>query len=323
MTHTALRAATRSSPLARWQTQHICDLLLHAAPDLQTDPVFVDTLGDRTQPIGTPLHQIGGQGVFVKEVQAAVLEGRADFAVHSAKDLPSTATPGLTIAAIPVRGDARDVLIGKAFAAIPVGGSVATGSVRRRAILSAARPDLVFSELRGNIGSRLEKAKGFDAIVMAYAPLQRLGLTDHVAEVLSPNRMLPMVGQGAIAIECRADDDRMVELLRLINDPVSYAAVTAERAFLAELGSGCDLPVAALAVPYETIGDPADSTVDAPLELSLDAPLELSLDALVASEDGSAIIRVDEGGFDPIALGQLVASMILERGGGDLLRRRP
>ena len=306
-----VRAATRSSPLARWQTLHVGQLLQGAIPDAHIDLVFVDTIGDRTQAIGTPLHQIGGQGVFVKEVQAAVLEGRADFAVHSAKDLPSKPTPGLTLVAVPVRADARDALVGKALAHIPPGGSIATGSVRRRALLASVRPDIVFHELRGNINTRLEKSKNFDAIVMALASLQRLELTEHVAEVLSPNRMLPMVGQGAIAVECRSDDERLIASLTLINDPDSHSALTAERAFLAELGSGCDLPVAALAVPYETIGVEADA-----------GPTEFSLDALVASRDGTAVIRFDASGFDPVELGQLVAAEILRLGGGELLTRR-
>jgi hydroxymethylbilane synthase len=306
-----LRAATRSSPLAKWQTLHIGHLLQKLIPETHHELVFVDTLGDRTQAIGTPLHQIGGQGVFVKEVQAAVLEGRADFAVHSAKDLPSAPTPGLTIVAVPERADVRDVLVGKALAHIPQGGSIATGSVRRRALLASMRPDIVFHELRGNINTRLEKAKGFDAIVMAMASLQRLELTEHIAEVLSPNRMLPMVGQGAIAVECRSDDEATIQALGLINDPDSHNALTAERAFLAELGTGCDLPVAALAVPYETIG----------LEAG-DGPTEFSLDALVASPDGTKVIRFDSSGFEPVALGQLVAAEILRLGGGELLKKR-
>lgn len=311
MTGPALRAATRSSPLAKWQAVHVCGLLGQALPGFLHELVFVDTLGDRTQTLGTPLHEIGGQGVFVKEVQAAVLDGRADFAVHSAKDLPSTDTPGLRIVAVPVRADARDVLVGSPLDEIPRGGSVATGSVRRRALLMAARPDLVFSELRGNIHTRLEKAGNFDAIVIARASLDRLGLSDRIAEVLSPHLMLPMVGQGAIAIECREGDERVIDMLRLIDDPVSHGAITAERAFLAVLGSGCDLPVAALAVPYETIGDPGDGQV------------EFSLDALVAAPDGATVIRADAGGFDPVLLGHLVASRILERGGGDLLKGKP
>jgi hydroxymethylbilane synthase len=293
----------------------VCRLLRDASPGFAGELVFVDTLGDRTRAIGTPLHRIGGQGVFVKEVQAAVLEGRADFAVHSAKDLPSTPTPGLTIGAVPVRADVRDALVGLKLGDIAPGGSVATGSVRRRALLSAARPDLVFSELRGNIGTRLEKAKDFDAIVMAYASLLRLGLTDRVAEVLSPHLMLPMVAQGAIAIECRSDDEATISLLRSINDPLSMACITAERSFLAELGTGCDLPVGALAVPYETIGVPGAGVHGA------DGPPELSLDALVASEDGRRVVRVDSSGLDPVTLGRQVAALILERGGGELLRR--
>jgi hydroxymethylbilane synthase len=289
---------------------HVIGLLRQANDGVTCDPEFVDTLGDRTQAIGTPIHEIGGQGVFTKEVQAAVLDKRADFTVHSAKDLPSSPTPGLTIVAVPERGDVRDALIGKALQDIPQGGTVATGSVRRRALLAKARPDLQFAELRGNIGTRIEKAKNFDAIVVALASLQRLGLQHHVAQTLSPHTILPMIGQGAIAIECRSDDDELIEVLSSVNDHVSFQCLMAERAFLAELGSGCDLPVAGLAVPCETIG------LDA-----ADAALELSLDGLVASLDGTRVIRCDEYGTDPVALGKAVAAMVLAQGAAELLKR--
>jgi hydroxymethylbilane synthase len=305
-----MRAASRSSPLAKWQTARVGHLLQRVFPELPFTIIFVDTLGDRTQALGTPLHQIGGQGVFVKEVQAAVLEGHADFAVHCAKDLPSSPTPGLMLIAVPERADVRDVLVGKSLTNIANGGSIATGSVRRRALLASIRPDIVFHELRGNISTRLEKSKGFDAIVMAMAPLQRLGLTEHIAEILSPKQMLPMIGQGAIAVECRTDDDRTIEVLRRINDPHAFTALTAERAFLAELGTGCDLPVAALATPQETIGGETGSN-----------PTGFCLDALIAAADGSKVIRVELNGFDPVALGQLVAAEILRLGGGELLQQ--
>ena len=160
---TTLRAATRASALARWQTDHVGQLLAGAHPGLTVEPVIVETQGDVDR--ATPIHQLGGQGVFVKEVQAAVLDGRADIAVHSAKDLPSTAAQGLTIAAVPERADVRDVLVGSALDDLAQGASVATGSVRRRAQLAAHRPDLVFAELRGNIGTRLAKAVDFSRLM--------------------------------------------------------------------------------------------------------------------------------------------------------------
>jgi hydroxymethylbilane synthase len=205
-----VRAATRGSALARWQTDHVAALLRAVDPDIVVEVVVVETAGDRRQDI--PIWQMGGKGVFVKEVQAAVLEGRADIAVHSAKDLPSETHPGLMMAAVPERADARDVLVGSSLDGLAPGAVVATGSVRRRSQLAWARPDLTFSGLRGNIDTRLAKAPGFGAIVMALAPLHRLGLFDqvrgeHTIEVLEPAVMLPQVGQGALAIECRVGDD--------------------------------------------------------------------------------------------------------------------
>ncbi|HIL45897.1 MAG TPA: hydroxymethylbilane synthase, partial [Acidimicrobiia bacterium] len=210
-----LRAATRGSALALWQTNRVAELLAHTNPEVQIETVVVETTGDQNQT--TPLHQMGGQGVFVKEVQAAVLDGRADFAVHSAKDLPAAATPGLVLAAIPERADPRDVLVGARWADLPAGAIIATGSVRRRAHLAHLRPDLNFAELRGNIATRLEKAADFAAIVMAKAALDRLGLTPAVVDVLPPEVLLPQVGQGALAIECRTDDAAAATLLASIS----------------------------------------------------------------------------------------------------------
>jgi len=222
--------------------------LLRAAHgfDVVVELVIVETVGDRRQDV--PLDQIGGRGIFVKEVQAAVLDGRADLAVHSAKDLPSSpdlAPEGLEIVAVPQRGDPRDVLVGAALADIRPGGLIATGSARRRALLADLRPDLTFAGLRGNIDTRLAKAPGFAAIVMALAPLQRLGLEHHIAQVLEPHEMLPQVGQGALALECRSGDADVVELVAALDHGPSRRAVDAERGFLAALGGGCDLPVAA------------------------------------------------------------------------------
>jgi hydroxymethylbilane synthase len=206
--------------------------------------IVIDTIGDRTQADGVPLHSIGGQGVFVKEVQRAVLDGTADIAVHSAKDLPSEVAAGLQLAAFTERRDPRDVLVGRALDDLDPGATVATGSVRRRAQLAAQRPDLRFDELRGNIETRLSKVPERGSIVMAIAALQILELTDHVAEVLSIDQFVPAVGQGCVAVECRADDEPTAEVLRRIDHPATRRAVEIERAYLAELGSGCSLPVA-------------------------------------------------------------------------------
>jgi hydroxymethylbilane synthase len=205
--------------------------------------VFVETTGDQRQDV--PLHTIGGQGVFVKEVQRAVLDGRADLAAHSAKDLPSAPADGLTIAAFCERRSAADALIGARFDDLAPGATVATGSVRRRAQIAAARPDLVFAELRGNIQTRLSKIPQGGAIVMAIAALEILDLTDLIAEVLDPEQFVPAIGQGCVAVECRDGDETMAELLAAVDHPATRRAVRSERAFLATLGSGCSLPVGA------------------------------------------------------------------------------
>lgn len=246
-TATPLRIATRSSPQATTQARFVADALARTT-DREVELVFVDTMGDRTQADGVPLHSIGGQGVFVKEVQRAVLDGRADLAVHSAKDLTSEITDGLVIAAFTERRDPRDVLVGASLDRLDQGATVATGSVRRRAQLAEVRPDLQFAELRGNIGSRLDKIPEGGAIVMAFAALQILDLTDRVAEVLEADPFVPAVGQGCVAVECRADDAPTVAALALIDHRPTRRCVEIERAFLGELGSGCSLPVGGHAV---------------------------------------------------------------------------
>ena len=235
-----LRAATRGSALARWQTAHIAELLGRAA-DVQ--PLLVATAGDRLAE--EPISAIGGKGVFVKEVQAAVLDGRADLAVHSAKDLPAATPDGLVLASVPSRADPRDVLVGSRLPDLPDGALVATGSARRRVQLRALRPDLRFAELRGNIGTRLAKAVDYDAVVMAKAALDRLGEHPPIVDVLGCEVMVPQVGQGALAVECREDDDRVRSLLAAIQDPLTRRVVDAERAFLATLGGDCTLPAGA------------------------------------------------------------------------------
>jgi len=278
-----LRLATRGSPLARWQASWVAARLGGA------ELVIVDTAGDRRQDV--PLSAIGGQGVFVKEVQAAVLSGRADAAVHSAKDLPAVTAPGLFLAAIGARGDPRDALVGSALDAIPLCGLVASGSARRRALLAARRPDLAFADLRGNITTRLGKAAGFDAIVVAVAALDRLGLSDRIAEALDPTWFVPQVGQGAIAVECRQDDEAVRSRLAVADDPATRRAVTAERSFLATLGGGCTLPVGAYAVP--------------------DGPGRLTLRAVLAAAETGPVLRRTASGDDPTALGASVAAALL------------
>lgn len=237
----SLRLATRSSLQARTQSEGIADLLRSRGTEVEL--VFVDTTGDRRQDV--PLHTIGGQGVFVKEVQAAVLDGRADIAVHSAKDLPSASAEGLIIAAYSSRRDARDVLVGRALSELSTGATVATGSVRRRSQLARLRDDLHFVELRGNIPTRLEKIPSDGSIVMAAAALEVLGWTNRIAQHMSIDDMVPAVGQGCVAVECRSDDESTRQLLSVVDHEGTRRSVEIERAFLAELGSGCSLPVGA------------------------------------------------------------------------------
>jgi hydroxymethylbilane synthase len=235
--------ATRSSAQATAQATAVADALMAAHPGLTVELVFVETLGDQRTDV--PLHSIGGQGVFVKEVQRAVLHEQADIAVHSAKDLPSVQADGLAIAAFCQRRDARDALVGAALADLPMGAIVATGSVRRRAQLQAVRPDLQFVELRGNIHTRLTKLPEGGALVMAVAALEILGLTDRIGETLPLDQFVPAPGQGCVAVECRLSDSETMALLAAVDHAPTRAAVSAERAFLAEMGSGCSLPVAA------------------------------------------------------------------------------
>ena len=308
-----LRLATRGSPLARWQAQRVADLL--AAVGVPTELVVVDTEGDRRTDV--PLSRLGGQGVFVKEVQVAVARGDADAAVHSAKDLPAAAelaAPGLTLAAFPERGDPRDVLVGARLDRLPTGATVATGSARRRAQLANLRPDLTFADLRGNLASRLARvgADGVTAVVVARAALDRLGwrAPDGVpVDTLDPRTMLPQVAQGALAVECRDDDDVTRAALGAIDDALVRRVVEAERAFLNELGGGCTLPVGAHAVARPTSGDGTATLV---------------LTGMVAGADGHVVLRHEACGDDGPALGRAVARYLLDdAGGADLGPWRP
>ena len=297
-----LRIATRGSPLARWQAEHVAGLVAdRVSPgDLEVEFVVVRTRGD--QQVGVPIWQLGGKGVFVNEVRAAVLGGAADVAVHSAKDLPARSVDGLMLAAVPRRGDPRDVLVGSALSDLAPGALVATGSARRRCQLANLRPDLRFVGLRGNIATRLGKVgtDGIAAVVAAAAALERLGLLDRAAEVLDPGVLLPQVGQGALAVECASGAPAdLVEVLASLEDPASRVAVDAERGFLDELGGDCDLPAGAFA---EVGGDGV-----------------VGLRAMLASLDGHVMLRHGAKGTDPVALGRGVARYLLDDAGGSAL----
>lgn len=283
-----LRVATRGSALARWQAERVVTRLGGDA-----ELVVVATTGDKAPTV--PIHTLGGRGVFTKEVQDAVLDGRADLAVHSAKDLPSSTPPGLTLACVPERADPRDALVGASLDALPAGARVATGSVRRRAQLAAARPDLSFAELRGNVPTRLARAADYDAVVIAVAALERLGLVDERMHALAPSVLLPQVAQGALAVECRTDDAGARDALAAIEDATARRAVDAERAFLAALGGGCDVPAGALAR--------ADDD-------------GVTVTAMLASLDGRIVLRATRCDQDPFTAGTGVARQLLDDDGG-------
>jgi hydroxymethylbilane synthase len=298
-----LRVATRGSALARWQADHVVALLHKVDPGLDTEIVVVETSGDRK--LDVPIWELGGKGVFVKEVQAAVLDGRADVAVHSAKDLPSSTPDGLVIGAVPERADVRDALVGATLDHLPTGAVVASGSLRRQAQLAHRRPDLRFTGLRGNMATRLDRVghDGIAAIVVASAALDRLGLADRIAERLDVDTMLPQVGQAALAVECRTDDNDARCALGRIEHLPTRRAVDAERGFLAELGGDCALPAGA----YATLA--GDS---------------MRVRGLLATPDGATLVRHDVSGpaSAGAALGRSVARHLLDdQGGARLLGR--
>lgn len=269
--------------------------------------VIVETDGDRRADVA--IDRIGGQGVFVKEVQAAVARGDADAAVHSAKDLPAESydRTGLELVAVPERADPRDLLVGASLSSLPVGALVATGSARRRAQLANLRPDLTFTGLRGNLATRLSTlgSRGIVAVVVAKAAVDRLDWRpdDGVElDVLVPGVMLPQVGQGALAVECRPDDDVTRSQLAAIDDPAAHPPVLAERAFLAELGGGCTLPVGAFA-EWATGPPGAD-------------PLGIRVTGMIASGDGRVVLRDSRVGTDPDAVGRAAARALLDDAGG-------
>ena len=274
-----LRGGTRASTLARWQTARIGELLA-TRTHVHCEEILVSTEGDRT--LDRPLPEIGGKGVFTEALEASLREGTIDFAVHSLKDLPIGQPDDLVVVAVCLRTDPRDVLIARekwTLARLPRDARVGTSSTRRTAQLLAARPDIVIASLRGNVDTRVRKALDgdYDAIVIAAAGVERLGLGDAISEHLGFDVMLPAPGQGALAVQCRADDRATRDLLESLDDPVARATTTAERTFLEELGGGCAAPVAALG----EIGPGGGGTT-------------LRLRWLVATPDGTRVVRVEK-----------------------------
>ncbi len=297
-----LRIATRRSALALWQSEHVAAALRKAHPDLAVTLVPIVTQGDRI--LDRPLAEVGGKGLFIKELEVAIDAGEADIAVHSMKDVPSELPEGFVIGAVLPRADPRDAFVSQRharFDALPPGARIGTSSPRRRSILKAARPDLEIQELRGNVDTRLKRAErgDFDAIILASAGLLRLGLGARITEYLEPELSLPAVGQGVIGIECRAER-ALTKLLAPLEHEATRHALTAERAFAARLGGSCQSPIAGFATL--TGGD-------------------LSLRGLVGAPDGTELYRgrIEGRAAEASELGRRLAEELLEAGAAALL----
>jgi hydroxymethylbilane synthase len=298
---TPLRIGTRGSPLALWQAQYVADQLRPPVGTRGVELVPIVTSGDQVR--DRPLAEIGGGGAFTKEIQRAVLDGTADVAVHSLKDLPTFAVEGLVLAAVPPRGPTGDVLVSRQhqrFDELPPGATLATGSLRRRAQALHRRPDLHLVDVRGNVETRLRKLaeQGLDALILAEAGLKRLGHAAAITEVLDPAWMLPAVGQGALGLECRADDGAVLDLLRELDDLASRRAVLAERALLRALGGGCQVPIGAAAAVEGS---------------------SIRLWGAVLRPDGQKRIAGEAVGSDADEVGGRLARELLERGARELL----
>ena len=297
--------ATRPSKLARWQTNYIINALQKIHPQLECEEKVITTQGDKI--LDKPLPEIGGKGLFTQELESELLSGAVHCAVHSLKDLPVENPAGLTVGCIPARAEVRDALIsahGYIVSTLPNGASVGTSSLRRAAQILSLRPDLNIQSLRGNVDTRLRKTLDgqYDAIILAGAGLTRLGLENHVTEWLSLDVMLPAPGQGALAVQCRADDASTLEFLSSLEDEATRKAVTAERAFLQGLGGGCSVPVAAFA------------------ECRMQSEEgRIALTGLVISEDGNKTIRLQDEGLDALELGKQLANEALSQGANEIL----
>ncbi|ENE9288710.1 hydroxymethylbilane synthase [Vibrio cholerae] len=305
MTETPIRIATRQSPLALWQANYVKDALMAAHPGLQVELVTMVTRGDVI--LDTPLAKVGGKGLFVKELEIAMLEGRADLAVHSMKDVPVDFPDGLGLVTICEREDPRDAFVSNTYAKIedlPSGAIVGTCSLRRQCQLKAARSDLVIKELRGNVGTRLSKldAGEYDAIILAAAGLKRLELESRIRSFIEPEQSLPAVGQGAVGIECRVNDQRVRALLAPLNHADTADRVRCERAMNLTLQGGCQVPIGSYALLE---GD------------------TIWLRALVGEPDGSQIVRGEIRGPRTQAeqLGITLAEQLLSQGAKEILER--
>jgi len=311
-----VRLAARGSALSIAQVEWVARALAHAGSATASVQTF-RTTGDR---LSHDNENIVGKGVFTKEIDEALLDGRADVGVHSCKDLPSELPPGLVLAAIPPREDPSDVLVSRAratFASLPAGARIGTGSPRRRAQLLAARPDLSVSEARGNVDTRIRRLEEgrWDAIVLARAGLARLGRLDEVCEVFSADVLLPAIGQGALALVARAGDAESAAALAALDHLPTHREILAERRLLTRLHAGCRAPLAALASAAAS----ASGLAAAP---AVTTPGTLRLSAAVFSHDGRETIREDEAGLldDPIGLADRVADRLLARGADRILQ---
>ncbi len=299
-----IRIATRESPLALWQAEHVKARLLATHPGLEVVLVPMTTQGD--QMLSAPLSNVGGKGLFVKELEQCMLDGGADLAVHSMKDVPVAQPTGLCLTAFLDGEDPRDAFVSNTYAGLddlPQGAVVGTSSLRRQSQLRALRPDLKVIDLRGNVGTRLRKLDEgqYDAILLASAGLIRLGLAERIRERFEPARMLPAIGQGIVGIECRDDDDATRRLLAPLHDPASALRLQAERAMNARLGGACQVPVAGHAVVTQQ---------------------QVQLDGLVGAPDGSRLIRdrIEGPAEHAAALGEQLAQRLLDAGADEILR---
>ncbi len=288
---------SRGSKLALWQAQHVYDCLKPFGVEARIE--IIKTSGDKIQDV--PLAQAGGKGLFTKEIDEALLNGSIDLAVHSMKDVPSELPPGLTIAAIPEREEPRDALIGCALAELRDGMRIGTSSLRRSSQLQAFNPRLSVEMLRGNVDTRLRKLDEaqYDAIVLAAAGLRRLGWQERIRELIPVEVMCPAVGQGALAIETRDYGGAAIELARKLDHAETRAAVTAERAMLAVLGGGCQVPIGGYAFVENGV---------------------IHMRAIVASPDGSKVVRAELSGVDPLRAGASLGRNLLEKGAEEILR---
>jgi hydroxymethylbilane synthase len=294
-----LRIGSRGSQLALWQANHIRHLLEQQGHQIEIE--IIHTTGDKITDV--PLAKVGTKGMFTKEIEEALADGRIDLAVHSLKDLPTELSAGFAIAAISKREDPRDVLCSVKFQSVeelPKQARVGTSSLRRQAQLKALRPDLEIHPLRGNVDTRLRKleAGDYDAIILAAAGVHRLGKTQSVRQTIPTNIMCPAAGQGALGIEIRAGDNTTAKHLEFLDNAEARATTTCERALLNKLGGGCQVPIGASAEIREG---------------------RLHLDAIVARPDGSMVLRESRSGDDPLKLGESVGDTLLQRGGAAIL----